>query len=88
MSYQLMKHTQIMVNLSLNVVTKKDNREQLTTWTLVRLTGLIFWLWSLGQAISWQWYGLHRAVDGIEESILIFCEIFYLATSVIFRGAT
>lgn len=74
----LMKHTQVMVSLSLNVVTRRAGRERLVTWNLVRLTAFMFWLWSLMQVAY-----------GLVEHFLSFCErvyVGYLVINILFNS--
>ncbi len=86
MSTQLMTHTQQAVILSLNVITQDDTGTKLEPIPLIRLTRIIFMLWSIRQSINRQRLKLATIADGITTNFLNGCEIFYIATNAIAWG--
>lgn len=81
---KLVKHSQIMVSLSVNVITKKNNQEKLVTWNLIRLTNFLFMIYSLMQIANQQMIRFEQGTD----NILGFCESFYLISTIILKSVT
>ncbi len=52
MKRQLMHSTQCRVDLALNIISRRNGKEQLVTLNLIALTGLIFWLWTVVQTVN------------------------------------
>lgn len=82
MSYQLVKSSQVRVDLSVNVITRKNDQERLITWNLVQLTGLIFSIYIIFQFLNTQtiW------IEQVSEGLLNVCMIFYLVTDIVIKS--
>jgi hypothetical protein len=74
MTRQIVKHTSQAYVLSLNIVTQDDTGLTFSTIPLVRLTGLIFTVYTVLQVINRQWV----TAQTLPQAALEFCESFYL----------
>lgn len=75
---QLLAHTQEAYVLSLNIITHDHSGYALTPIPLVRLTGLIFLVWSILQTATRLWLTLNTLTLIVIQAALDFCEAFYL----------
>ena len=81
MNRQLMRQTQVMVNLSLNVITKTNGQEQLVTMNLIRLTTLIFWLWSIRQGITRHLHTLSLLLGEVRHTLNVSGTVFAISVN-------
>ncbi len=78
MTRQIVTHTQQAYVLSLNIVTQVDNEFTLSSIPIVRLTRLIFAVYTLLQWFKLQWLIVQGLPHLVKQDALTFCESFYL----------
>ena len=81
MNRHIVTHTQQAVVLSLNIITEDNTGISLQTIPLVRMTTIIFVIFSLLQTVSRFWL----KIQTLPHTFLNFCEWFYLLVEAVKR---